>query len=303
MAMWATILQHKDMAESEKIYRRVLPVMRTERREGLIKAQDLAQALINFGYLRRTQGDSREAESLFHEALSLGSELSGDQYFLIGLTRSTLASTLADQGRFEEALQTAREAVADYRQTGGADAPDYGFSLTILGGFLTDRGDYAEADAALGEAEAVLRGRQSPSSLWLGDNLRNQAISLYRQGRYAESQSRIAETEKIYLESYGPSYDQYPTVLLIKGLLLDKTDHSQQGESILREALRLRVASLPAGHYWVAAAKGALGECLTTQKRYPEAETLLNESYASLKDRLGPRDPRTIEAARLANLY
>jgi tetratricopeptide (TPR) repeat protein len=265
MTMWAMALEHKDMAESEKIYRRVLPSMRTEQRRGTIKAQDLAQALVNFGYLRRTQGDSREAEALFREALALSSDLPGVQYFLIGMTRSTLASTLADQGKFEAALQTAREGVADYRRAGRTDAPDYGFSLTILGGFLTDRGDYAEADAALGEAEAVLRRRQSSSSLWLGDNLRNQAISLYRQGRYAESQDRITETEKIYLGSYGPSYDQYPTVLIFKGLILDKTGRSQEGERILREALRLRVESLPAEHFWVAVAKGALGECLTTQ--------------------------------------
>jgi serine/threonine-protein kinase len=304
MTTWAMLLEHKDMAESEKIYRRVLPPMRAEHLKGNIKAQDVVQALSNFGYLRRTQGDSREAESLFRETLALSSELDGDQYFLIGLTRSTLASTLADQGRFEEALQTAREGVADYRQTGRTDAPDYGFSLTVLGGFLTDRGDYVEADAALKEAESVLRRRQSPSSLWLGDNLRNQAISLYRQGRYAESQSRIAETGKIYLESYGPSYDQYPTVLIIEGLILNKTGNAQEGEKILREALRLRVESLPEEHFWVAVARGALGECLTTQKRYAEAESLLNESYASLNKRLGQRDPRTTEAARrMANLY
>ena len=304
MTMWAMALEHKDMAESEKIYRRVLPPMRTEQRRGTIKAKDLAQALVNFGYLRRTQGDSKEAEDLFREALALSSDLRDDQYFLIGMTRSTLASTLADQGKFEAALETAREGVEDYRRNGRTDAPDYGFSLTILGGFLTDRGVYAEADAALGEAEAVLRRRQSPSSLWLGDNLRNQAISLYRQGRYAASHDRITETEKIYLGSYGPSYDQYPTVLIIKGLILDKTGKSREGERILREALKLRVESLPAGHFWVAVAKGALGECLTTQKRYAEAELLLDESYASLNERLGPSDPRTSEAApRLASLY
>ncbi|MFL6254688.1 MAG: protein kinase domain-containing protein [Pyrinomonadaceae bacterium] len=304
MTMWAMALEHRDMAESEKIYRRVLPLMREEHQKGTINAKDVVQAFINFGYLRRTQGDSREAESLFREALALSTELSGEQYFLIGMTRSTLASTLADQGKFDAALQTARAGVADYRRAARTDTPDYGFSLTILGGFLTDAGEYAEADAALEEAEAVLRRRQSSSSLWLGDNLRNQAISFYRQERYAESQSRITETEKIYLESYGPSYDQYPTVLIFKGLILNKTGRAQEGERILREALRLRIESLPGEHFWVAAAKGALGECLTTQQRYAEAESLLQESYTSLEGCLGQRDPRTTEAARrLTSLY
>jgi len=303
-ATWAMLLVHTDLAESENIYRRVLPMMRAEYRKGNIKAQDLAQALNNFGYLRRTQGDSRDAESLFREALALSPELPVEGRFWIGLTRSTLASTLADQGRFDEALQTAREAVAEYRQTGRTDVPDFGFSLTILGGFLTERGDYAEADSILREAETILRQQMSPTSLWLGDNLRNQAISLYRQGKYSESQSKITETEKIYLESYGPSYDNYPTVLIIKGLILNKTGKPQEGERILREAVRLRVESLPKGHFWIALANDALGECLTTQKRFSEAEPILIESYTMLNSHLGQHDPRTVEALRrLVNLY
>jgi hypothetical protein len=43
---------------------------------------------------------------------------------------------------------------------------------------------------------------------------------------------------------------------------------------------------------------------LTTQKRFAEAEPLLDESYAALDARLGRRDPRTVEALRrLASLY
>jgi serine/threonine protein kinase/tetratricopeptide (TPR) repeat protein len=303
-AAWAALLGHQDLAESEKVYRHVLPLMRTEHLKGTIKASDLADALNNFGYMRRTQGDSKEAESLFRESLALSSEFPVEDRYWIGLTRSTLASTLADQGRFDEALQTAREAVEEDRRAGQTGRPDFGFSLTVLGGFQTDKGDYAEADASLREAETVLRQSQSPTSLWLGDNLRNQAVSFYRQAKYADSQSKIAETEKIYLESFGPGYDHYPTVLIIKGLILDKTGRSEEGEKILLEALRLRVESLPKGHFWTALARDALGECLTTQKRYAEAEPLLVESYDTLNSHLGRHDPRTLEALRrLLGLY
>jgi tetratricopeptide (TPR) repeat protein len=293
------------LTESETAFRQALPRMRAGHERGNIPPQDLANALNSFGYLRRTQGDSREAEAAFREVLSLGSELpSEEQLATIGMTRSTLASALADQGRFDEALETSREAVREYRQAGRVDMADFGFVLTVFGGFLTDQGNFAEADQNLAEAESVLRRRQSPTSLWLGDNLRNQAISFYRQGKYAESQSKVMEAEKIYLESFGTSYDHYPTVLIVKGLILDKTRKSPEGEKLLREALRLRVASLPKEHFWVAIAKGALGECLTTQKRFDEAEPLLNESYAALNTRLGQRDPRTVEALRrLSSLY
>jgi len=292
------------LTESEKHYRKILPLMRNEERKGNIKAENLAHALNNFGALRRTQGDSKEAELSFRESLALSSQMPKESLYIIGPTRSTLASTLADQGRFEEALQTAREAVAEYRQREETDTPNFGFTLTVLGGFLTEKGDYAEADANLHEAEAIFRKLLVPSSLWLGDNLRNQAISYYQQGRYAESLSKVTETLKIYRESFGPYYDNYPTALIINGLILAKTAQPQEGEKILHEAVKIRTDLLPKGHYWVALANSALGECLTIEKRYNETEPLLLTSYESLKSSQGASNPRTqIALQRLITLY
>jgi tetratricopeptide (TPR) repeat protein len=114
----------------------------------------------------------------------------------------------------------------------------------------------------------------------------------------------VSETLKIYLESFGPHYDNYPTALITQGLILNRTGKSKEAETILREAVKLRTESLPTGHFWIAVANSALGECLTTEKRFAEAEPLLLESYTALNSRLGQRDPRTKEALRrLLKLY
>jgi serine/threonine-protein kinase len=303
-ADWAALLFNKgEMTEAEGLYRKVIPPMRFEQQRGNIKTAFLMDALTNFAYLRRTQGDSREAEGLFREALALAPQVPAELRYSLGVTRSTLASTLADQGKFDEAVQTARAAVAEIRQRADRGA-DLGFSLTVLGGFLADQEEFVEADASLVEGETILRRLLQPSHLWLGDNLRNQAISLYRQNKFAEAQGRIAETRKIYLEGFGTHYDHYPTVLIIQGLILNKTGRMKDGETLLREALKLRSESLPKEHYWVAIAAGALGECLTTQKRFGEAEPLLVESYTRLNSRLGQRDPHIKESLRrLVTLY
>jgi eukaryotic-like serine/threonine-protein kinase len=304
-AYWAQLLFTRgELTEAENKFRQVLPRMRTAQQKGNLKAEVLQDALLNFAYVRRTQGDSREAESLFREVLALSSQIPVGSLYPIAMTRSTLASTLADQGRFDEALQTAREAVKEARQQGESDRPDFGFSLTVLGGFLTDQGDLAEAEAVLKEGEAIFRKLLSPSHLWLGDNLRNQAICFYRQNKFAEAQTKVDEALKIYLESFGVQYDNYPTALITKGLILNRTGKSKEGEIVLREAVKLRTDSLPKEHFWVGVANSALGECLTTQKRFTEAEPLLVESYAALRSRLGQRDPRTAEALqRLVKLY
>jgi hypothetical protein len=54
----------------------------------------------------------------------------------------------------------------------------------------------------------------------------------------------------------------------------------------------------------IGASEGALGECLTTQKRYAEAEPLLQRSYTTMKNVQGEYGPLTLEALRrLAALY
>ena len=156
--------------------------------------------------------------------------------------------------------------------------PAFGFSLTVLGGFLTDNRQFAEADAALRQAEAIFRKLLSPSHLWLADNLRNQAALLYEEGRFAESLEKVAKSLDLYRQNFGTHYDNYPTALIIRGLSLTKTGQPNEGERILREAVKIRTDSLPREHFWVALANGALGECLTTQGRYEEAEPLLSKA-------------------------
>jgi serine/threonine protein kinase len=303
-ATLAEIVENENMKEAETLLREVLPQLKRAYRKGRITADDLADILVNLGYIRRTQGDSKEAETLFRQALALAPKLPSDEPFVLGLTRSTLASTLADQGKFVEALQTARDTVATYRQSGRIETADFAFALTILGGFLTEQGDLAGADASLAQGEAILRKRQGAAALWLGDNLRNQAISFYRQAQYTMAADKAAEAKRIYLESYGPSYDNYPTVLIVEGLILNETGRSAEGEMVLREALRVRLGSLPKSHFWVALAQGALGECLATQQRFSEADPLLVDSYNNLALSLGQSDPRThVALKRLIAFY
>ncbi len=299
---WAALLFSKgEIDEAEKTYRRYLPLLKNEYQKGNVKAETLAEALNNFAYLRRTQGDSREAESLFRETLELIPQLSDETRNIVATTRSTLASTIADQGRFDEALQTAREAVEEFKKRGEIDSPNYAFSLTVYGGFLSEKGEFAEADKVLREAEIIFRKFLSPSNLWLGDNLRNQAISLYNQGKYPEAIEKADMTLKMYEESFGKHYDHYPTALMIKGLSLAKSGQTNEGERLLREAFELRRNSLPKEHFWVAIAMSALGEGLTLQKKYAEAEPLLIESFESLKNSQGAENPRTVLAQNRLN--
>jgi eukaryotic-like serine/threonine-protein kinase len=292
------------LSESENLFRRTIPEMREAVRDGRMKAEVFADALNNFGYLRRTQGNSPEAEQAFREVLRLRPKFSAGSHMVVGVTRATLASVLADQGRFREAVQTAREAVAGCRREGIASTPDFGFVLTIYGGFLAEEGRLAEADSVLKEADRIFRQLLAPANLWTGDNVRNQAALLYEQERYEDARAKAEEALRIYRASFGPHYDNYPTALMIQGLSLNRLGQSREAEEVLREAVKLRVESLPHGHFFTALAQSALGECLTSRHRFAEAESLLVQSYNTLLQSQGSDNPRTLLARnRVRELY
>ncbi len=61
-----------------------------------------------------------------------------------------------------------------------------------------------------------------------------------------------------------------------------------RAEAILRDVLRIQVATLREDSWWTGISKSVLGECLMHQRRYDEAESLLVEGYVTARDGKGP---------------
>jgi hypothetical protein len=91
---------------------------------------------------------------------------------------------------------------------------------------------------------------------------------------------------------------------MVQGLIYSQTGRTAEAETLLRESVRIRAENVPETHFLRATANGALGEFLTTQARFPEAEQFLLASYESLKKSQAENSPRTrLALERLANLY
>src|SRR4029077_6859115 len=117
-------------------------------------------------------------------------------------------------------------------------------------------------------------------------------------------EAKINETLEIYRAVSSPEYIHYATALTIQGSIYSQTERAAEAETVLREAVRLRAQYTPETHFLRATANGALGEFLTSQKRFTEAEPLLLNSYESLKKSQSANSPR-IETAlqRLIDLF
>lgn len=167
-----------------------------------------------------------------------------------------------------------------------------------------EKGDLVRAESSLREAEGIYRKLLGPNHTAIYDNLRLQAQVSYLKGKYAEGLATINQVLENYHQNSNPKYISFATALTVQGLILNKLGRSDEAERALREAVRLRAENLPDKHFMAALSKGALGEFLTTQKRYAEAEGLLLGSYEGLKSSQSANSPRIRNAAeRLVTLY
>ena len=265
---------------AEKIYLARLSILHREQEKGAINPMYLLVALNDFAVLRRAQGNSKEAETLLREGLALKSQIPPESRIAVGISESVLALTLSDQGNIAEAENIVRTRIAEIRQQTNPETADLAANLNGLGNFLMEKGELDESQKNLLEAERIYRELFNRSYLPLGDNLRFQAQVLYLQGNFAEAEKKIDETLEIYRAHARPQFINYPTALTIQGLIFDKTNRIVEAEKKLWEAVKIRTENLPKEHFLTAFSLGALGECLTAQKRFEEAEPLLLESLA-----------------------
>lgn len=298
LALVSFAAQDLDRALSQ--FRAVLPAMHAAQQRGRLSAAQLIPVLNTFGYLRRTQGDSIEAEAAFRESLMLAATLPDGGFELTSTVRSTLASTLYDQGRMNDAQAMAREAVEAFEaQPRRMLSADYGFALTVHGGFLTESGELTLAGERLSKAEALLRARLGAQHLWLGDALRNLGALRLKNGQLDAAMSAASEARAIYERGFGPRYDHYPTVLLIQAQIHSRQGQPAAAEPLFQRALAIRRESLPPAHYFIALAELAYAEFLLTAGRRVEARTLLSHAHAALSATWGPQHPRTQSAFEL----
>ncbi len=173
-----------------------------------------------------------------------------------------------------------------------------------LSGILLRQGKVAEAEALLREAE--VRCRES-----LGENNPTHGFIVGMLGLiHFLRQDYVAAVPKLQhsLATVGPVYPKDDPDMIgakaLLGLSLTRAGQPKTGEPYLREALAdgknvLRKDLPPIGNL-----ESALGECLLAQKRYLEAEPLLNAGYEELRARTGEQNPQTVAARhRLWTLY
>jgi CHAT domain-containing protein len=207
---------------------------------------------------------------------------------------------LYQQGKYNEAIPLAQQALAIIKQQLGDNHPLTAQSLNNLALLYYSQGRYSEAEPLYKEALAI-------SKQQLGDNHPDTAISLnnlaelYRvQGRYSEAEPLYKQALTIIKQQLG---DNHPATAIslnnLAGLYKSQGRYSE-AEPLYKEALAIRKQQLGDNHPLTAQSLNNLAELYRVQGRHSEAELLYKQTLTIIKKQLG--DNHLLTATILNNL-
>ncbi|WOB68404.1 tetratricopeptide repeat protein [Microcystis aeruginosa LE3] len=211
---------------------------------------------------------------------------------------------LYQQGKYNEAIPLAEQALAIIKQQLGDNHPLTAQSLNNLALLYYSQGRYSEAEPLFKEALAIRKQQ-------LGDNHPDTATSLnnlaglYRvQGRYSEAEPLYKEALAIWKQQLGDNHpDTASSLNNLAGLYRVQGRYSE-AEPLYKEALAIWKQQLGDNHPLTATSLNNLAGLYESQGRYSEAEPLYKQALAIWKQQLGDNHPSTASSLNnLALLY
>lgn len=203
-----------------------------------------------------------------------------------------------------KAAAIAKTALGIFREKLGEQSEDTIAALNRVTAALYQDGDYADCEPyarKLVDAATKLYGPDQPRTLTATHNL---GMTLYLDNKLDEAGEVLERAVEGRRNVLGPTDDR--TTVSIHALAIVRSEQGRYADAakLFREEIAALLEQSPGGHWHVADARSRLGACLTAMGQFEEAESLLLESFAELKDTFGERDETTNEARkRIADLY
>lgn len=299
------LLRKGKNAEADELFRRDIDIERKQAQRGHLDVRAITHALGDYGSMLDQTAD-KNAGSYLQEALQYALKLTGKDRVYVAMMHNDLGDIAYRRGDWQESERENRAAIDEYRKLPEGTYVEMAATLSNLGAVLIKEGKYDEAEPFVREGLDLRRkllGNAHPDTAM---SLFRLSDLFYRRGDYSGAENFARESVRVFNQAFpAPKESVYlANPLLELGLILNKTGRSREAESFFRESLEIRLRLLPKGNQLTAISQGALGECLTSQKRYAEAEPLLQRSYETLKAAQGEQGPSTLEAKRrLVTLY
>lgn len=241
-------------------------------------------------YLVRSQALMREAQELFEsgrysaavnpmeEALRLRQESFGDDSLFVAQSLSNLAGYYQTLGRYEEAEQSYKNAIAIYRRELG-NSPTVAPTLNGLAVLYTVQGRYTEAQSLYEEAVKIWQEQLGDTRVvYIATGLDNLANLYIRQGRYGEANAFAEKALSIRQEIFGERHSETADSLETFAALKHRQGFFNEAENLHLKALEIYRERLGVDHPKVSNALKNTAWSLQAQDFYEEAVRYLEEA-------------------------
>jgi tetratricopeptide (TPR) repeat protein len=193
-----------------------------------------------------------------------------------------LGTLLRAKGRYGEAEQVYRHALASAEKSLEADHPEVAGGLTFLGQLLWDTNRCAEAEPLMRRALALGEKKFGPDRPEIATSLIILAHLLTDSGRSAEAEPLIRRALAIEETNVVPNDRHVANRLSHLAGLLYATQRFAEAEALWRRALDIEETSRGPDHPKVAIELNNLARLLEDTRRLAEAEPLLRRALAIL---------------------
>jgi serine/threonine-protein kinase len=285
---------------ADSLFQRIVPIYRRHAGDSDFDISQMPPVLSDAAFAARAAGRFDDAERLWREALAYAPRLPARYRPMESTVKSFLAQLYLERGDIEKADQLASEAARELRAL--ADRPSLAQALIDLGDVRRLERRYGEANQYIEEGTRLYEEAQGAGHPNVAYGWNSLATSQYYEGEYGAAEQSARKGLKI-VETLPKKTRYRERVFTTLGLILNKTGRSAEGERLIREALAIaqQNSRQPLDR---AEVMGALGECLTEEKRFQEAEPLLTESYQIFRSLEVPGSPAIREASeRLTSLH
>ena len=264
-------------------------------------------------YLQNIDNDEISLEIQQETALHIDACVQNGKEFLEGLPyfnlsylpskASWFAGFYCHQGRYDEAEELCRRALAGREEKLGPTHPSTLRTVQNLATVLTGKGQYGEAEElyrrALADREEKL-GPTHPSTLGTVQNL---ATVLTGKGQYDEAEELYKRALAGSEEKLGPTHPS--TLRTVQNLAIVHADKGRydEAEELYKRALAGREEKLGPTHPDTLRTVQNLATVLEDKGQYDEAEELYKRALAGREEKLGPTHPSTLRTVQnLANV-
>src|SRR5262249_50556927 len=236
-----------------------------------------ATRLHNQGVLSQELGRFAEAESAFRGALRAWEDLPSPPLTEIAATLKGLGNLLRVEGRYDEAERLLRRAISYEEKAGESVRLDLAFSLNSLGALYCNIREPGRATPLLERGLGIRQAIVGINHPLVASSLDNLAEALIQQRKLVQAEALYRKSLRI-LEAHNDPSVLAMTLTKLADLYFRKLRNVIQAEALYQQALAAWKRASEREHPQIGLTLTGLADVYFAQRRYAEAEPLLQEA-------------------------